>query len=183
MKLAIKALSPLLGKEIPLPSYATGGSAAMDLRACVTEPVVIAPGARTVVPSGIAIALPSAEYVALVFARSGLAAKGGVCLANGVGVIDSDYRGEIGVALLFARSGLAAKGGVCLANGVGVIDSDYRGEVGVALLNTGIEPYTILPGDRIAQLMVVPVVRPALDVMDELPETERGAGGFGSTGR
>ena len=78
MKLAIKALSPLLGKEIPLPSYATGGSAAMDLRACVSEPVVIAPGARVVVPSGIAIALPSSEYVALLFARSGLAAKGGV---------------------------------------------------------------------------------------------------------
>ena len=149
MKLAIKALSPLLGKEIPLPSYATGGSAAMDLRACVSEPVVIAPGARVVVPSGIAIALPSAEYV----------------------------------ALLFARSGLAAKGGVCLANGVGVIDSDYRGEIGVALLNTGSDPYTILPGDRIAQLMVTPVVQPAVELVEELPETTRGAGGFGSTGR
>ena len=149
MKLAIKALSPLLGKEIPLPSYATPGSAAMDLRACVSEPVVIAPGARVVVPSGIAIALPSAEYV----------------------------------ALLFARSGLAAKGGVCLANGVGVIDSDYRGEIGVALLNTGSEPYTILPGDRIAQLMVTPVVQPAVELVEELPETTRGAGGFGSTGR
>ena len=149
MKLAIKALSPLLGKEILLPSYATPGSAAMDLRACVSEPVVIAPGARVVVPSGIAIALPSSEYV----------------------------------ALLFARSGLAAKGGVCLANGVGVIDSDYRGEIGVALLNTGSDPYTILPGDRIAQLMVTPVVQPAVELVEELPETTRGAGGFGSTGR
>lgn len=149
MKLAIKALSPLLGKEIPLPSYATAGSAAMDLRACVRESVVIAPGARVVVPSGIAIALPSADYVALVFARSGLAAKGGVCLANGVGVIDSDYRGEIGVALL----------------------------------NTGSEPYTILPGDRVAQLMVTPVVQPQLELVEQLPETDRGAGGFGSTGR
>lgn len=149
MKLAIKALSPLLGKEIPLPSYATAGSAAMDLRACMEEPVVIAPGARVVVPSGIAIALPSADYVALVFARSGLAAKGGVCLANGVGVIDSDYRGEIGVALL----------------------------------NTGSDPYTILPGDRIAQLMVTPVVQPQLEMVEQLPETDRGAGGFGSTGR
>ena len=149
MKLAIKALSPLLGKEIPLPSYATPGSAAMDLRACVSEPVVIAPGARVVVPSGIAIALPSSEYV----------------------------------ALLFARSGLAAKGGVCLANGVGVIDSDYRGEIGVALLNTGSDPYTILPGDRIAQLLVTPVVQPAVELVEELPETTRGAGGFGSTGR
>ena len=149
MKLAIKVLSPLLGTEIPLPSYATPGSAAMDLRACVSEPVEIAPGGRMVIPSGIAIALPSAEYVALVFARSGLAAKGGVCLANGVGVIDSDYRGEIGVALL----------------------------------NTGSTPYTILPGDRIAQLMVTPVVQPALELVDQLPETERGAGGFGSTGK
>lgn len=149
MKLAIKALSPLLGKEIPLPSYATAGSAAMDLRACVSEPVIIAPGTRVVVPSGIAIALPSADYVALVFARSGLAAKGGICLANGVGVIDSDYRGEIGVALL----------------------------------NTGSEPYTILPGDRIAQLMVTPVVQPMVELVEELPETARGAGGFGSTGR
>lgn len=149
MKLAIKVLSPLLGKEIPLPSYATPGSAAMDLRACVEEAVVIAPGARVVVPSGIAIALPSAEFV----------------------------------ALLFARSGLATKGGICLANGVGVIDSDYRGEIGVALLNTGSEPYTILPGDRIAQLMVTPVVQPALELVEELPVSERGAGGFGSTGR
>ncbi|MBR2929011.1 MAG: dUTP diphosphatase [Oscillospiraceae bacterium] len=149
MKLAIKVLSPLLGTEIPLPSYATPGSAAMDLRACVSEPVEIAPGGRMVIPSGIAIALPSADYVALVFARSGLAAKGGVCLANGVGVIDSDYRGEIGVALL----------------------------------NIGSTPYTILPGDRIAQLMVTPVVQPALELVDQLPETERGAGGFGSTGR
>ena len=149
MKLAVKVLSPLLGNEIPLPSYATPGAAAMDLRACVAEPVVIAPGARVVVPSGIAIALPSAEYV----------------------------------ALLFARSGLAAKGGVCLANGVGVIDSDYRGEIGVALLNTGSDPYTILPGDRIAQLMVTPVVQPAVELVEELPETTRGAGGFGSTGR
>ena len=149
MKLAIKVLSPLLGKEIPLPSYATVGSAAMDLRACVEEAVVIAPGARVVVPSGIAIALPSSEYV----------------------------------ALLFARSGLAAKGGVSLANGVGVIDSDYRGEIGVALLNTSDAPYTILPGDRIAQLMITPVVQPTLEVVEELPETDRGAGGFGSTGR
>lgn len=149
MKLAIKVLSPLLGKEIPLPNYATPGSAAMDLRACVTENVVIAPGARVVVPSGIAIALPSADYV----------------------------------ALLFARSGLATKGGICLANGVGVIDSDYRGEIGVALLNTGSEPYTILPGDRIAQLMVTPVVQPTVELVDELPATDRGEGGFGSTGR
>lgn len=149
MKLTIKALSPLIGTEIPAPSFATAGSAAMDLRACVSEPVTIAPGGRAIIPTGIAIALPSAEYV----------------------------------ALLFARSGLAIKQGVCLANGVGVIDSDYRGEIGVGLLNMGTEPYTVQRGDRIAQLMVVPVVQPEVEFADELPDTARGAGGFGSTGR
>ena len=149
MKLAIKVLSPLLGKEIPLPSYATVGSAAMDLRACVEEAVVIAPGARVVVPSGIAIALPDAGYVALVFARSGLGIKHGIAPAN------------------------------C----VGVIDSDYRGEIGVALLNTSDAPYTILPGDRIAQLMITPVVQATVSMVEELDDTARGTGGFGSTGK
>ena len=101
------------------------------------------------VPTGIAIALPSADYAALVFARSGLGIKKGVCLSNGVGVIDSDYRGEIGVGLV----------------------------------NLGSEPYTVQPGDRIAQLMVVTVVQPTVTVAEDLDETDRGAGGFGSTGR
>ena len=149
MELLLKALSPLLGKEIPYPTYATPGSAALDLRACMEAPVVIPAGGRELIPTGLAIALPSAEYVALVFARSGLAVKKGLCLSNGVGVIDSDYRGEIAVGLL----------------------------------NTGAEDYTVLPGDRIAQLMVTPVVQPALRFADELPDTARGAGGFGSTGR
>ena len=85
--------------------------------------------------------------------------------------------------LVYARSGLAIKHGLCMANGVGVIDSDYRGPLGVGLWNTREEDYTVLPGDRIAQLMVVPVLRPELLVTDALPETERGQGGFGSTGR
>ena len=84
---------------------------------------------------------------------------------------------------MFARSGLGIKQGVCLANGVGVIDSDYRGEIGVGLLNTSDADYTVSPDDRIAQLMVVPVVQPALTVVEELDDTQRGAGGFGSTGR
>ena len=87
------------------------------------------------------------------------------------------------VGLVFARSGLGIKQGVCLSNGVGVIDSDYRGEIGVGLVNLGGEAYTVQPADRIAQLMVVPVVRPELVQVDALDETERGAGGFGSTGR
>jgi dUTP pyrophosphatase len=149
MELKIKALSPKIGREIPYPRYATAGAAAMDLCACIDEPVTLAAGQRTLVPTGIAIALPGPEYAALVFARSGLGIKKGVCLSNGVGVIDSDYRGEIGVGLV----------------------------------NLSGEDYVVRPGDRIAQLMVVPVARPDLSFADELDETERGAGGFGSTGR
>lgn len=149
MELKIKALSEKIGREIPLPHFATGGAACMDLCACMDESITLNAGERHLVPTGIAIALPSAEYVALVFARSGLGIKKGVCLSNGVGVIDSDYRGEIGVGLV----------------------------------NLGDAPYTVQPGDRIAQLMVVPVIQPTLTVVDTLDETERGAGGFGSTGR
>ena len=148
MDLKIKALSPKIGTEIPLPYYATPGSAAMDLHACLDEAVTIPAGERRVIPTGLAIALPSADYVALVFARSGLGIKHGVAPAN------------------------------C----VGVIDSDYRGEILVGLQNSGGSEFTIRPGDRIAQLMVVPVVQPRLRLVDELDETGRGAGGFGSTG-
>ena len=149
MELKIKALSPQIGREIPAPHFATAGAAAMDLCACVDAPITLAPGQRTLIPTGIAIALPDAEHVALVFARSGLGIRKGICLSNGVGVIDSDYRGQIGVGLV----------------------------------NLSDEAYVIRPGDRIAQLMVVPVVRPTLTFVDELDETERGWGGFGSTGR
>ena len=138
MKLKIKAVSPKIGAEIPFPYYASAGAAAMDLHACLEEPVTI--------PTGIAMALPSAAYVALVFARSGLGIRHGVALSNGVGVIDSDYRGEIAVGLH----------------------------------NSADAPYTVQPGDRIAQLAVVPVVRAELEQTDELDETGRGAGGFGS---
>ncbi len=149
MEVKIKALSPQIGREVPAPHFATAGAAAMDLCACIDAPVTLAPGARTLVPTGIAIALPDAQHVALVFARSGLGIKKGICLSNGVGVIDSDYRGQIGVGLV----------------------------------NLSDEDYTIQPGDRIAQLMVVPVVQPVLTFVEELDETERGQGGFGSTGR
>jgi dUTP pyrophosphatase len=147
MELKIKALSPRVAAAPP--HFATAGSAAMDLCACVDAPVVLPPHGRAMIPAGLAIALPSADYV----------------------------------ALLFARSGLGIKQGVCLANGVGVIDSDYRGEICVGLLNTAQTPYTVQPGDRIAQLMVVPVVQPTVRLVDELDETDRGASGFGSTGR
>lgn len=149
MELKFKALNPKIGREIPLPQFATPGSAAMDLRASIDRPVTIRAGERTVVPTGLAMALPSADYV----------------------------------ALLFARSGLGIRKGVCLSNGVGVIDSDYRGEIGVGLVNLSQEAYTVQPGDRIAQLMVVPVERPTVSLVEDLDDTSRGSGGFGSTGR
>ena len=148
MELKIKAVSPKIGNDIPLPYYATPGSAAMDLHACLEEAVTIPARGRTVIPTGIAIALPSPGYVALVFARSGLGIKHGVAPSN------------------------------C----VGVIDSDYRGEVMVGLQNSGETDFTIQPGDRIAQLMVVPVVQAQVRMVDQLDETQRGTGGFGSTG-
>ncbi len=149
MILKVKPVSPKIGKELPLPFYASAGAAAMDLCACMDAPVTIPAGQRVTLPTGIAIALPDAGYVALVFARSGLGIKKGICLSNGVGVIDSDYRGEISVGLF----------------------------------NSSQEPYTVQPGERIAQLAVVPVVQARIQLTDTLDETERGAGGFGSTGK
>ena len=149
MELKIKALSPKIGKEIPAPFYASAGAAAMDLHACIDQAVTIPAGKRSVIPTGIAIALPSADYVALIFARSGLGIKHGIAPAN------------------------------C----VGVIDSDYRGEIMVGLQNSGNSDYTVQPADRIAQLMITPVVQAQISLGEELDATARGAGGFGSTGK
>ena len=149
MKLKVKAVSPRIGRDLPWPSRATEGSAGMDLCACIEEDRIIAPRQLVKIPTGIAIALPGPEYVALVYARSGLGIRHGVSLSNGVGVIDSDYRGEIMVGLT----------------------------------NLSDAPYTIHPGDRIAQLVVAPVVLPELERVEELDETGRGTGGFGSTGQ
>ena len=149
MELKVKALSPKIGDTIPAPFYASAGAAAMDLHACIDEAVTIPAGQRRVIPTGIAIALPSPDYVALIFARSGLGIKHGVAPAN------------------------------C----VGVIDSDYRGEILVGLHNAGDADYTIQPADRIAQMMIVPVVQAQVSLVEELDDTARGAGGFGSTGK
>ena len=132
-----------------IPKRATAGSAGLDLCACIDEPLTVKAGERAVIPSGIAIALESSEVVALVFARSGLAIKHGISLSNSVGVIDSDYRGE-----------------VC-----------------VGIINTSREDYTVNPGERIAQLVLTPVIPAEPVEVESLDETERGAGGFGSTGR
>ena len=138
-----------LRESAKLPFRATEGSAGMDLYACIDSPVTLGAGEKAVIPTGIAIELPSAELAAFVFARSGLAIKHGIGLLNGVGVIDSDYRGEIGVGLV----------------------------------NLGQSAYTVQPGDRIAQLMVTPVVQPTVVQVSALDDTDRGAGGFGSTGK
>ena len=149
MTLKLKAVSPKVGKEIPFPTRATEGSAGLDLRACLEEPVTIAPRQLVTIPTGVAMALPGQEYV----------------------------------GLIFARSGLGVKHGISLSNGVGVIDSDYRGELMVALTNLSDTPYTIQPGDRIAQLVVTPVALPPVEIVTELDGTGRGTGGFGSTGQ
>ena len=132
-----------------IPFRATEGSAGMDLYASIDEPVTLGGGEKAVIPTGIAIELPSAELAAFVFARSGLAIKHGIGLLNSVGVIDSDYRGEI-----------------C-----------------VGLINQLKEPYAIQPNERIAQLVIMPVSLIAPVEAESLDETERGAGGFGSTGK
>ena len=148
MKLKIKPLSPMIGREIPLPYYATGGAAALDLHACIDRPAVIPGGGRMTLPTGLAVAI----------------------LENHVGIVA-------------IRSSMGIKNGVTLTNGIGVIDSDYRGPVQVSLHNLNKEPYTVRPGDRIAQLIIVPVTRQEVEVVDELPDTARGQGGIGSTGR
>ena len=149
MKLEIKFVSDKIGKEISQPFYATEGSAGMDLAACIDEPLTLLPGERVAVPTGVAIAIPSINYVGLVYVRSSLGFKKGITLPNSVGVIDSDYRGEILVAMV----------------------------------NLSNEDYTIQPGDRIAQLVITPIMRPEISIVEELSSTDRGDGGFGSTGR
>ena len=138
----------LLREGARLPHLATSGAAACDLYALLDEPITLAPGQRYAVPTGLAIALPDPSVVAI------------VC----------------------ARSGLALKRGLSLANGIGVIDSDYRGEIFVALINNDDQPQVIENGERIGQLMILPVIAADYQPAETLDETERGAGGFGSTG-
>lgn len=139
----------LLREGVTLPEYATDGSAAVDLRCAAKSDITISPGERKLIPTGIAIA-PETSGV---------------------------------VAILAARSGLSIKHGITATNGIGVIDSDYRGEICVSLINVSDTPYTITVGERVAQLMFMPVFAANLIVADELDSTERGTGGFGSTGK
>ena len=149
-RIETRLVNPLLGDKIELPAYATDGSAALDLRACIEQTVTLPPGGRTLVKTGIAINMMDPGLVAIVASRSGLSLKHGVRVAQGIGVIDADYHGEIAVILA----------------------------------NDGADAYDIVPGERLAQLMFQPVVQVALQVVDEFSTaTQRGTGGFGSTGK
>jgi dUTP pyrophosphatase len=149
-KIETKIMNPLMGTSIPLPSYATDGSAAMDLRACIPAPLPLNPGDTVLIPSGIAISIHDPGLV----------------------------------ALLVPRSGLGIKHGIVLANTIGVIDSDYQGEIGIGIYNRSDTTYTIEPGERICQMMFVPVTQAVLAVVKEFSvDSSRGEGGFGHTGR
>jgi dUTP pyrophosphatase len=147
-KLQIRILDPRIGREYPLPQYATAGSAGVDLRACLESAIELKPGDTHLIPSGIAIHLEDPTYAAIVL----------------------------------PRSGLGHKHGIVLGNLVGLIDSDYQGQVFVSCWNRGQTTFTIQPGERIAQLVVVPVVQVEFEVVEEFTESARGAGGFGSSG-
>jgi dUTP pyrophosphatase len=145
----LKILDPRLGREIPLPAYATTGSAGLDLRACLTEPLTVHPGETHLIPTGLAMHI----------ADPGLA------------------------AMVLPRSGLGHKHGIVLGNLVGLIDSDYQGELLVSCWNRGHAPFTIDIGERIAQLIIVPVVRAEFAIVPEFTPSTRGTGGFGHSGR
>ncbi len=139
----------LLRPNAQLPKRETPGSAGHDLRACIEEDAILPAGGSIRLPTGLAIEMESAGYV----------------------------------AIIAARSSMAAKYGVTMGNGIGVIDSDYRGEISILLKNTSTEDFIIHPGDRVAQLLLLPVDLPEIVEAQELSDTQRGAGGFGSTGR
>jgi len=146
--LKVRILDARLGREFPLPAYATAGSAGLDLRACTQAPLSLAPGAAELIPTGLAIHLEDPTLA----------------------------------ALILPRSGLGHKHGIVLGNLVGLIDSDYQGPLMVSCWNRGAQPYTVSPGERIAQLVVVPVVPVELEVVADFTASARGAGGFGHSG-
>lgn len=149
MKLQVKILNDRIGTEFPLPTYATTGSAGLDLRACLAEPVTLEPGQTVLVGTGLAL-----------------------------------YIGDPGYAgLVLPRSGLGHKHGIVLGNLVGLIDSDYQGELMLSCWNRGQASFTIQPGERLAQYVLVPVLQAELEIVGDFHATERGAGGFGHSGR
>ncbi len=148
-KLQVKILDDRIGGEFPLPAYATEGSAGLDLRACLDEAVTLEPGQTELIPTGLAIHIEDPNLCAMILPRSGLGHKHGIVLGNLVGLIDSDYQGQ-----LF-----------------------------VSCWNRGNTTFSVEPGERIAQMVLVPVVQADFEVVDEFTDSDRGAGGFGSSGR
>ncbi|MFN4291556.1 MAG: dUTP diphosphatase [Permianibacter sp.] len=145
----LKILNPKVGRDFPLPAYATDGSAGMDLRACLDAPLVVEPGQTVLIPTGLAL-----------------------------------YIGDPGLAAtILPRSGLGHKHGIVLGNLVGLIDSDYQGELLISCWNRGQHAYTVQPGERIAQLVILPVVQPRLRVVEAFEASARGSGGFGHSGQ
>lgn len=145
----LKILDPRVGTSFPLPAYATEGSAGLDLRVCIDEPMQIAAQETVLLPTGIAIYIADPKLA----------------------------------AVILPRSGLGHKNGIVLGNLVGLIDSDYQGELKISCWNRGQEHFTVNPGDRIAQLVFVPVVQASFSVVEEFTQSSRGEGGFGSSGR
>ena len=145
----LKILDDRLGRKIPLPDYATQGSAGLDLRACLSEPLTLQPGETRLIPTGLAIHIDDPNLA----------------------------------AVLLPRSGLGHKHGIVLGNLVGLIDSDYQGQVFVSCWNRGDTTFTVRPGERIAQMVLVPVVHARFEVVEDFESTQRGAGGFGHSGR
>jgi dUTP pyrophosphatase len=148
-KLQVKILDPRIGRDVPLPAYATSGSAGLDLRACLDRPVTLEPGQTELLPTGLAIHIEDPSLCAMILPRSGLGHKHGIVLGNLVGLIDSDYQGQ-----LF-----------------------------VSCWNRGQTTFVVEPGERIAQLVLVPVVQADFEVVDEFHASDRADGGFGSSGR
>ena len=147
MKLDLKILDARMRDQ--LPAYATTGSAGLDLRACLDEPLTLQPGETTLVPTGLAIHVGDAGYA----------------------------------ALILPRSGLGHKHGIVLGNLVGLIDSDYQGQLMISTWNRGQTAFTLNPMERLAQLVIVPVVQAEFNIVDDFEQSDRGAGGFGSTGK
>lgn len=148
-KIQLRVLDERLGRDYPLPDYATQGSAGIDLRACIDLPLLVEPGQTELIPTGIAIHIKDPELA----------------------------------AVILPRSGLGHKHGIVLGNLVGLIDSDYQGQVLISCWNRGYEPFTIDPGLRLAQMVIVPVVQVEFDVVRDFDSSTRGDGGFGHTGQ
>ncbi|MCC8366988.1 dUTP diphosphatase [Xenorhabdus sp. PB61.4] len=148
-KIDVKILDPRIGQEFPLPTYATPGSAGLDLRACLDNAVELAPGQTELLPTGLAIHIADEQLA----------------------------------AVILPRSGLGHKHGVVLGNLVGLIDSDYQGQLMVSVWNRGDKTFVIEPGERIAQMVIVPVVQAEFNLVEDFESSERGSGGFGHSGR